>query len=365
MNYFIKEELYSNSRTMKSAASKARNDIEIILKDSGFNPIVIKILPRKGNLNYISTDRKNHQEVADLWKKETKRLLKNDLLFIQFPFLQHSIFLEAVLSNLKKRGIRVIVLLNDIESLRVVKRDDISDDKKRILMTEENFIYDISNKIVVHNFKMKNFLINKNIKRDKIIQLEAFDYLIPQYDEDRMKKRSVTPTDPIIIAGTLRRHKSQYLNYLPADIAFNLYGVGYTEKEQANISYKGAFSPNELPYYLSGSFGLVWDGDSCKTCNGIYGDYLRINTPHKLSLYLAAGIPIIIWKQAAMAKFVLENGCGLVIDSLEDIKEKQVKVSFDEYSHFYYCANQVGKKLREGYYTKKILDSIRTLEKIE
>ena len=33
-------------------------------------------------------------------------------------------------------------------------------------------------------------------------------------------------------------------------------------------------------------------------------DYLRINNPHKTSLYLACGIPIITWNKAAIAQYV-------------------------------------------------------------
>ncbi|NRO11242.1 Beta-1,6-galactofuranosyltransferase WbbI [Lactobacillus helveticus] len=50
------------------------------------------------------------------------------------------------------------------------------------------------------------------------------------------------------------------------------------------------------------------------------GNYLRYNDPHKLSLYLASGIPVIIWKKAAEAKFVEENKVGITVDSLEDYR---------------------------------------------
>ena len=33
----------------------------------------------------------------------------------------------------------------------------------------------------------------------------------------------------------------------------------------------------------------MWDGNSIDTCSDIYGEYLRINNPYKLSLYIAAG----------------------------------------------------------------------------
>ena len=30
--------------------------------------------------------------------------------------------------------------------------------------------------------------------------------------------------------------------------------------------------PDELPFAMKGSFGLVWDGESANTCTGIFGE---------------------------------------------------------------------------------------------
>ena len=58
---------------------------------------------------------------------------------------------------------------------------------------------------------------------------------------------------------------------------------------------------------MEGSFGLVWDGISVETCAGVYGEYLKVNNPHKTSLYLASGIPVIIWKEAAWLSLLNAN----------------------------------------------------------
>ena len=88
-----------------------------------------------------------------------------------------------------------------------------------------------------------------------------------------------------------------------------------------NVHYQGAFSPDELPNRLHGGFGLVWDGDSPHTCSGMYGEYLKMNNPHKASLYLASGFPIIVWRQSALAEFVRKNHCGILVDSLFEIAD--------------------------------------------
>lgn len=364
MNYFIKEQFYSKGRTFKSAASKARLDIEDIFLREQFEPIKIEIIPRKGNMNYISTSLKNHFQVMLLWKAAIHNIEQGDRLFIQFPLQQHSVFLDFVLKRLIRRGVEIITVIHDLESIRVIKRDDISFFKSFILKKEETFFLKWSSNLIVHNNPMKNFLIKKGISSSKLIPLQIFDYLIPGYDTRTIEKR-FNQMQPIIIAGTLRPHKADYVYHLPTNLNFNLYGAGYVEKNLPNISYKGVFHPNELPYHLEGSFGLVWDGNSTQTCSGIYGNYLKINSPHKLSLYLAAGIPVIVWKGAAQADFVRKNGCGLIIDSLLNIREITEVVSKTDYLLMQTQAIRIGNKLRKGVYLQKSLSRIKSGEYIE
>lgn len=60
---------------------------------------------------------------------------------------------------------------------------------------------------------------------------------------------------------------------------------------------------------------------STETCSGSYGKYLRINNPHKVSLYIAAGIPVVIWKEAALCSLIEENALGFGISSLDELEE--------------------------------------------
>lgn len=360
MNYYLKEIKPINSRSNKTGGSKVRKDIEEILKKNGFNEIIIPNVPRLSNRDYISTNFMNHYLVSQLWNKKTKLLKENDNLIIQFPLIiQHSIFLEKTLKNLVKRRVNIILIIHDIESLRVTKRSDISKLKSYILKKEEKLFFSWSSKIVVHNLKMKNFLINIGIKNEKLISIEIFDYLISNEKEIKSKTSESFKNQPIIIAGTLRLHKAKYIYYLPVNVKFNLYGVGYHEQaDSVNIDYKGSFSPEQLPYELQGSFGLVWDGNSSLSCEGIYGKYLVINNPHKLSLYLVSGIPIIIWKNAAQADFILKNKCGVTVDSLDNLHEVVNSISEEEYTLMKKRAKKIGKNLKNGYYLKRVLHQL-------
>lgn len=65
-----------------------------------------------------------------------------------------------------------------------------------------------------------------------------------------------------------------------------MYGSSYFDSEK-NVMYKGSFKPEQIDH-IHGSWGLVWDGNSIEGCEGELGNYLKINAPHKISLYIAA-----------------------------------------------------------------------------
>ena len=43
---------------------------------------------------------------------------------------------------------------------------------------------------------------------------------------------------------------------------------------------------------------------------------------HKLSLYLAVGLPVIIWEKAAEAEFVLKENVGVTVKSLYELPQR-------------------------------------------
>ena len=206
--------------------------------------------------------------------------------------------------------------------------------------------------IIAHNLVMKSVLVDKGIAEDKIVSLGIFDYLIPNFQE----KSGQTKDQPMIVAGNLAQEKAGYLYGLPAEPAYNLYGVGFDEtRELANETYFGSFLPDELPAALEGGFGLVWDGDSAETCSGVFGEYLRYNNSHKASLYLASGFPLVVWKQSALSHFVLEKGCGIAVESLHDLKATIDNLSDTDYQDLLENTKRVGKGIRDGHYLKTAL----------
>ena len=153
-------------------------------------------------------------------------------------------------------------------------------------------------------------------------------------------------------------YKRQILdNIHNKNLVVNLYG-NYFDESQTNdrLVYKGSFPPEKLPSCIEGDFGLVWDGSEAYTCAGNTGEYLKYNNPHKTSLYLSSGLPVIVWTEAAIADFVVKNKVGITVSSLFDLEEAISQVTKEEYVIMCQNAKGIAEKLRNGYYFYKALD---------
>ena len=167
----------------------------------------------------------------------------------------------------------------------------------------------------------------------------------------------------VIIAGNLNKEKSRYIYEFPNEfkINFSLYGMGVDiEYLPRCMIYKGSFSPEELPNVLEGGYGLVWDGDSIEGCVGLAGKYLKYNNPHKASLYIAAGKPLIVWKKSAIAPYVCEKEIGITIDNLNDLPHVLKCISKEKYMKLVRNVLKEREALINGEHLKRIYMKINS-----
>ena len=346
MKYFLKEEFLKDSGA-RNAGNKARNDVEEIVKREGYQPLLLTV-----DDWYQMGTLKAQQHKAKALAQAFSQLKSGDQLLIQFPMLHHSFFTTRLVRKIQRRGVKVYFIIHDLEALRYANLDTVPLKHKIRVHLQESSLLKIADGVIAHNPIMKSVLVEKGIPEHKLVSLEIFDYLIPNYQE----KDGLSKDQPIIVAGNLAQEKAGYLYQLPARPAYNLYGVGFDESRAlANETYFGSFLPDELPAALEGGFGLVWDGDSAETCSGVFGEYLRYNNSHKASLYLASGFPLVVWKQSALSRFVLEKGCGIAVESLHDLKEIIDNLSDADYQDLVDNAKRVGQEIREGHYLKTAL----------
>lgn len=349
MKYYLKDSFLHNEHE-KNAGSKARNDVEAILISEGYEGLELKV-ENWYKMNFFKAQQHKYRATKSVFDQ----LGAGDELVIQFPIIHHTFFISRLIKQAQKRGAKFYLLIHDVETLRHAAGSEVKfRHKVRNYFQEKKALMAVDG-IIVHNDIMKNVLGGQGFPSDKMVSLEIFDYLIPDFQEKSLPQKD----QPIIVAGNLNPTKSGYLYDLPEQPAYNLYGVGYDESRALkNTSYFGSFMPDNLPTALEGSFGLVWDGDSSETCQGSYGNYLRFNNSHKASLYLASGFPVVVWKESALAHFILEKSCGIAVASLHDLEAALENLTEKEYADLSENARRIGKDLREGYYLRSALKKL-------
>lgn len=352
MKYYY---LHVDSAKANHAGSKAVSDCENIMANLGYKKIKISSSKFK-KIRFIAKIEKAMQLLI------LSYLPKNSVLVIRHPiYIRRNYF--KILRKLHKKNIKLVFLIHDLESLRQLLPNSHLFEKRDYEM------YKIADYIIAHNNKMKEYLIDKcGVSENKIIELGVFDYLVNNTKEcinTGNSKDNYKDNIELIVAGNLSYEKSGYVynlaSVLPDNMSLNLYGVNFDEKRSrstSNCKYMGTFDADELPDIISGSYGIVWDGPSVDRCEGNTGNYLKYNNPHKVSLYIAAGIPIIIWNQAAMADFVKENKIGIAVESLSEIPFRLSRITYDEYAEFKKNIMNLSKKIKSGYFLTNALKVI-------
>jgi len=257
--------------------------------------------------------------------------------------------------SLSKVGVRIIVVVHDIAALRG-KSKDVGGDVDTLL---ESATFHVADWLIVHNMKMQDYMISQGLHNEKMISLEMFDYLL---DTGRHINVSRTLQNRVMLAGNLGSGKAGYVKQLwkISGVDWLVYGSNFNPEiiHGSNIMYRGKFNPDQPPVNCDASFGLVWDGDSIETCAGPTGEYLKVNNPHKLSLYLSMGLPVIVWKESAVAEFVLRNNIGIVVGSLRDTAHGIARLSTVSYLEMQRHACEVGMKMRRGLFFEKALSCV-------
>lgn len=332
------------------AGGKAPTDVRDILSELGY--YIVSIHPYNGEIG-SHTQKWTFKRMEEEWEDCCNTVLENSVLLLQYPFCQEQKIRNKILYRMKnEKNVQIIVFVHDVESLRKIFLDSYQ-------IIDFEFILQIADVFIVHNQKMLDYFIQLGIDRKRLVNLQIFDYLC----EKTLKKRKFDKS--ITIAGNLQTLKSPYIGKLQklAPLNIHLYGPNYDKAKEgmSNIIYHGSFPSGQIPQKLEGGFGVVWDGDSLDGCSGPTGEYLRYNNPHKLSLYLAAGLPVIIWKEAAEATFVEEYGIGFTVDSLFEIQKILDNMNEKKYVEYQKAVIDISEKLLKGEYTKH---AIRQAEEI-
>lgn len=317
----------ANKRISYNASDKARTDVERTLVRNGYNIIEIPYA------KYLSKWKATIIQLIDIIKAVNKiRKIRPEDIIIQYPGFRLGTRAIDVLTRLLKRN-HVTILIHDIDSLRVYGK--ISDREKSILNRAK--------RIFVHTYNMHCYLRDNGVTVP-MQELWLFDY----YANGMPIRNKLDGEYSIVFAGNLKKSSFlKNLNNVLYPYTMYLYGLPVEWEWDNGLQYEGKFAPDEI-INIKGDWGLVWDGESTETCDGNIGNYLKFNSSHKASLYLAAGKPVIVWKQSGIAPFIEKHHLGLCIDTLKDIPNLLNTISVEDYKKYTQNVQSIQIKLRNG-----------------
>lgn len=329
--------LSRNYKETNSAGNKAKTDMEAIMRAMGLRNVG---LPQS---RYRDPVRHFFATLASV-AKSPFCLCRGDALVLQYPLKK---YYELVCDMAHARGAKVVTLIHDLGSFR----------RKALSVEREIRRLNHSDVVIALNDSMKAWLEERGC-RAKLFSLGVWDYLSPEVPPvASCEGKPFT----VVYAGGLSPRKNAFL-YQIGDVArgfkLRLYGGGFDIQRAAHpecFEQMGFVPSNQLIATASGHFGLVWDGDSLDACSGDMGEYLRYNNPHKTSLYIRCHLPIIIWKQAALASFVSQRGIGLCVDSLREIEPAISALTPERYAEMRHRVEELSLQLSQGHFFREAL----------
>ncbi|AVK62734.1 hypothetical protein C5Z26_00635 [Lactobacillus sp. CBA3606] len=330
MNKFVLNVVYDEKN---NAGSKAKADVTtILLNQLQFKEI--KQVQFRSKLEKLQGQHVVNQICA--------QVEAGDVLLIQYPTYFGHFWEKRLFKQLGQKNVKIIILLHDVDVLRVA---NLPRYKNLEWVTR---LLNMGTVLISPNQAMSRLLTAHGLTLP-MITLKIYDYL----QAPRHTPRVQPDQNQISFAGNL--NKSSFLYQLPSTDAYQLFLFGMLDNqrqfEQANLHYQGIFPPDDLKDRLPDGFGLVWDGGTPDELTGLAGQYLKYNNPHKVSLYLSSGLPVIVPAVAAIADFVTTQQVGLVISGLSELPAKLATVTADEYHTMQGQVAKVGAQLRAGTYT--------------
>ena len=319
---------------LNNAGPKAKNDVDFFLKKEGF-----EIVHQHFNIHSkVQKFKDAYWTIPHLFENNNF-----DELIFQYPTYS-SFLMKRLVKKMREKTKRLFFIVHDVESLRLFQNDE-------EYWNGERNLFNATDGLIVPNAQMKQWL-QENGVIVPMVELGIFDYNNPQ------KINQASNYDKTIcFAGNL--FKSKFLEKIKLKKAkMEIFGSNPSRQYLEGVSYMGQMSPDKLPQKLIQNFGLVWDGKKLNTCSGKFGNYMRYNNPHKVSLYLSSGQPVIIWNQAALANFVKENKVGIAVDSLENLDGILDKITEEQYRLMKHNTMELASSLRNGQFIKQAVENI-------
>lgn len=324
----------------KTAWTKARLDVRALTRAAGFDTLALP-----GSLSPVAWQR--------FWLELGRRVSAGGRVLVEYPFEQrrrlYPLFAWCRLKRVALHG-----LIHDLHALRLGEP-----------IGREMAVLRLFDGLISHNPAMSQWLRDARY-RGALVDLQLFDYLLAAGTEARSWHRARMGQGPlqVVCAGNLSKAKAGYI-YDPVlgqlqGVEVSLFGA-YFEPEHmpaSPVRYHGVFNPDTPALDQRYHFGLVWDGESAQGVAGHYGHYMRYNNPHKLSLYAALGLPVAVWQESAIARFVLAEGVGVTVGDLREMADIRHRVSDVDYARMTRGMERLRRGVTEGRYLTQALAAL-------
>lgn len=266
-------------------------------------------------------------------------VLPGDTVIVQYPLWTNNTEFELEFINYLKqvRKAKIVAMVWDILSwLQDDRERDYTGDASLWMLNK----YDL---VIAANPKMGKRLRDEGGVTTAMIPMHLTDLLYNGPLTLKQFKKELyyvaTGIDPAMIEE------------VPSHIKINFIGPHPQVKEYPeNVSLLGAMDNNDIPPKLDGGFGLLYypEKGGYKGMHR-YGEY---NNPMKLSLYLASGLPVVCLSNTAHSKWIKEQGVGIVINELADLKGALEEVSETAYYQMLERLKPWQRAVTRGFFAK-------------
>lgn len=317
------------------ATRQAKSDIATIAQQTGYQVTNI--------FRYIDTNETAQAKLARI-DGITAAIAAGDVVVYQYPSLNSPTFEDYFLNRMHERHIKVICLIHDVFAFR---------EPNRLKEFDEIGYFNRADVLIVHNRIMGAALRDLGVTTPMVCQ-PLLDSLDSTHEPDRYLSTPDNFSRSVVFAGNLIKFTS--LGDWHYQTPITVFGFAHDDlvaklNADPKVDYRGRRWQWDLVQELPRMFGLAWDS------NGIYAynTYTQYNHPHKVSMYLAHGLPVIVWKKAAVANFIVANHLGLALDSLDDLDAAIANVTDEQISDLLAHVNRFGALIRDGWFTRQAL----------
>lgn len=260
----------------------------------------------------------------------------NDTVIIQSPSWNPISWDQAFLNHLAPYKVKKIIFIHAVLPLMY--------QRFRSLLPQSINYYNGADVLIVPSENMMQFLRKNGLKDKPYVVQKMFDYPSPL-------SFASSPKTHHVINFLGNPQYNNFVNQWKGQTKLLVYGTQNFQTDNKSVQYLPRPTDPILfsELHQSGGFGLLWSDDS------YWSRYLTLSASSLLSIYLSAGLPVIVKKDNPNKDVIMKKDLGLVVNSLPEAAEKVAQINDQEYQQMVNNVDSFATLIRGGYFTKRAL----------